>query len=109
MTDDLDRRLGSLFAEPPPPPDPAFADRIVALAAHDQAMRRAHRRALIRIGKEALGLGTIVSTFVLLARYAPDGSAAGMGDSLALGSPAMLGFALLAIWGLAGTRLTSSA
>lgn len=90
MTDDLDRRLAALFAEADPMPDPASADRIVALAAHDQAVRRARRRALLRIGKEALGLGAVLSSFVLLSRYAPEGTAAGLGDSRA-GNAAMLG------------------
>ncbi len=42
---DIDARLAALFASPAPPPDAAFADRIVALARYDVAVRRSWRRA----------------------------------------------------------------
>lgn len=103
MTDSsLDARLAALFAEPMPAPDPGFTGRIVALAAHDLAVRRARRRAFQRIGIEALGLAAVIAAFALLARSAPD--AAGFGDVMTLANPALLGLAMLTLWGLVGLR-----
>ena len=104
MTDDLDRRLAALFDAAPPAPDPAFAKRIVALAAHDQAVRAARRRAFARVGKEALALSAVFASFALLARHAPDAAGVGFGDSIALGSQAMLGLFALLLGGLAAVR-----
>ena len=104
MTDDLDRRLAALFGAPAPAPDPAFAERIIALAAHDQAVRAARRRAFIRVGKEALALSAVFASFAFLARHAPGAASAGFGDSVALGSQAMLGLVALLLGGLAAVR-----
>ena len=104
MTDDLDRRLAALFDEAVPPPDAAFAERIVALAAHDQAVRASRRRAFARVAKEALALAAVVASFAFLARHAPDASAAGLGDSIALSSQAMLGLFALLLGGAAAAR-----
>lgn len=102
MTDDLDRRLGALFAEPAPAPDRAFAERIVALAAHDRAVRIARRRAVRRIGKEALALSAVLASFTVLARNAP--GPAGMGDMIPLASQAMIGIVTLLLGGIAAAR-----
>jgi hypothetical protein len=107
MTDDLDRRLAALFDAPLPPSDPGFTARVIALATHDLSVRRARRRALFQLGKEALALAAVLASFALLARHAPD--AAGMGDHVALGSPALLGVALIALWGIVATRTPSAA
>ena len=48
--DDLDARLAALFADTPAVPNVAFGDRVLALAAYDQAERRARRRAYRRVG-----------------------------------------------------------
>ncbi len=54
---DIDARIAALLADPQPArPDSAFADRIVALAAYDLSTRNSRRRALIQVGREALGL-----------------------------------------------------
>lgn len=98
----LDARLTALLAEPPPPADSVFADRIVALAAHDLAMARARRRAIERVGIETLALIAIIAAFAVLARLSP--GAAGLGDAVGLESPAALGLVLLALWGLVGHR-----
>jgi hypothetical protein len=103
MTDhDLDARLTALLAEPAPPPDPAFTDRIVALARHDLAGRRARRRVIERVGIETLALAAVVVAFASLARTVPQG--AGFGDVVGLASPAMLGLAMLGLWALVGIR-----
>lgn len=104
MTEDLDRRLAALFAGPDPVPDAAFADRIIALAAHDQAVRVARRRALARVAKEAIALTAIFASFAFLARHAPDAASAGFGDSIALGSQAMMGLVALVFGSLAAAR-----
>ncbi len=109
MTDDLDRRLAALFDEPVPAPDQQFAERIVALAGYDRAVRLARRRALTRVGKEALALLAVVASFVLLARHAPNSAGAGLGDSIALGSQAMLGVLTLMLGGIAVTRTGTAA
>lgn len=109
MTDDLDRRLAALFHEPAPTLDEAFAQRIVALARHDRAVRAARHRALTRVGKEALALAAVGASFVFLARYAPDAAGAGLGDTIALSSQAMLGVLTLLLGGIAATRTTTEA
>ena len=102
MTEDLDRRLAALFDAPLPPPDLDFTARVMALAAYDLSVRRARRRALLQLAKEALSLAAVLASFVLLARHAPD--AAGLSEHVALDSPAMLGVALLALWGITAAR-----
>lgn len=105
MTDqDLDVRLAALLARPEPAADPVFAERIVALARHDLALRRARRRAVERVGLEALALSAIVAAFAMLARSGTE--FAGFGDEIALSNPAMLGLAMLGLWGLVGLRPT---
>lgn len=103
MTDtDLDARLSALFADGPPVPDPAFSERIVALAAYDQAERRARGRAFRRVASETVALIAVLATFAILARAAP--GAVEFGDTLPLASPAMLGVAMLGLWALVGLR-----
>lgn len=103
MTDhDIDAQLCKLFAEEPPAADAAFADRVVALAAYDQAARRTRRRALRRAASDSLALVAVVATFALLARAAP--VAADLGDTIPLTSPAMLGVAMIGLWSLVGLR-----
>ena len=69
---DADARLSALLAYPAPPrTDPAFADRVVALAAHDLAARRARRRGFAQIAREALVLTAVLASFALLARAEP--------------------------------------
>ena len=102
MTDDVDRRIAALLAEPPFPADPAFVDRVVALAAYDLAIARSQQRQLVEIGREALALAVVLVSFAMLARLVPDG--VGLGDVVPLGSPAMIGLALLALWGVSAAR-----
>ena len=98
---EVDLRLAALLADPSPPTrDSSFAERIVALAAYELAVRRSRRSVIARVGREALGLGTILASFVGLASAVPD-SAAGLGDAVAVGSPAMLGLIMLVAWGVA--------
>lgn len=98
---DTDARLSALLAHSgPTQPDPAFADRVVALAAHDVAARRARRRGLAQIAREALVLAAVVTSFVLLARAEP--MLAGAGNSISLGGPAMMGILALLMWSLVG-------
>ena len=109
MTDEeIHVRLAALLTEPAPAPDPAFADRIVALARFDLACHRARRRGFARIGREAVALTAVLATFALLA-WMPSGAAAGIGDALPLASPAMLGVTLLALWALVANRQPASA
>ena len=104
MTDaDLDRRLAALLREAAPPRDDRFAERVVALAAYDLALRRSRRRALARVAREAAALGAALGAFWLLAREQGD-VIAGFGDAIAIASPAMLGVTLLALWGVASAR-----
>ena len=102
MTDDLDRRIAALFDLPPPQPDAEFTARVVALAQYDLAVARARRRSAAQVSHEALGLAAVLASFVLLARNAPD--AASLAGQIPLGSPAMLGVAMLLLWGLVATR-----
>lgn len=109
MTDlETDKSLTALLAEVhPAKTDPAFTDRVVALASLDLALRRSRRRAMTRVVREAMGLVTVLISFVALARMTPD-SAAGLGDAVALNSPAMLGVLMLAAW-IAAMRGTPAA
>lgn len=99
---DVDARLAALFAEAPPAPDPAFCDRVVLLAACEQAERRARRRTLRRVAREGVALAAVLAAFALLARAGP--RAADLGDAVPLASPAMLGLAMLALWALVALR-----
>ncbi|HVM38025.1 MAG TPA: hypothetical protein VM265_06535 [Sphingomicrobium sp.] len=99
---DVDARLRALLAERPPAPDPAFSDRVIGLAAFEQAERRARRRAVRRLASETLALVAVLATFALLARAGP--VAADLGDTIPLASPAMLGLAMLVLWALVGFR-----
>ena len=99
---DIDVRLMALLAQPAPASDPRFADRVVALARHDLAARRARRRAIGQVAIEALALGAVAAAFAFLAGTAPQ--AAGLGDSLGLANPATLGLAMLAMWAIVGIR-----
>jgi hypothetical protein len=99
---ELDARLTAFLADPEPlVGDPAFADRVVALAAQEARIRRLRTRAFAQVGWEAIGLLSIIALFVLLARVGPP---AGMGDALPANSPAMFGVVLLLLLGLIGGR-----
>ena len=98
---DTDARLSALLADPAPPtPDPAFAARVVALASHDLSARRARRRGLAQVAREAMVLAAVLASFAVLARAEP--MLAGAGDSISLDGPAMLGFIALLMWALVG-------
>lgn len=99
---DVDARLEALFMERAPAPDPAFSDRVIALAAYEQTERRSRRRALRRVASETFALIAVLATFALLARAGPE--AAGLGDTIPLASPAMLGLAVLGLWAVVGIR-----
>ena len=75
---DLDARLTALLAEVAPPPDPAFADRIVTLARHDLTLRRARRRAIRRVVVETIALAAVVAAFVCLLACRPTRLALGI-------------------------------
>lgn len=100
MTDsDLDARLAALLADPSvPAKDERFAERVIALAGQEMALRRRRRSAIHRVGLETLAFLAVLGAFTFLARVAPD--AAGPGDSIALGSPAMAGLLVLLMWGM---------
>lgn len=102
---DVDVRLRALFAERQAAPDPAFSDRVIALAACEQIERRARRRAVRRVTSETLALVAVLASFALLARAGPE--AADLGDAVPLASPAMLGLALLALWTVVGFRFAA--
>jgi hypothetical protein len=101
--DDLDTRLAALLSEAAPPADARFANRIVSLAAYDLSLRRSRRRVFERVAQEAAALGAALSAFALLARLPAD-ALAGFGDAMPIASPAMLGVALLALWGIVSAR-----
>jgi hypothetical protein len=103
---DLDARLAGLFADTPVVSNPAFTERVLALAAYDQAQRRARTRALRRIARETVALTAVLATFAILARAAP--GAVELGDTLPLTSPAMLGVAMLGLWALVAVRPAAS-
>lgn len=93
----LDARLAALLRDDSPvEPSEGFANRIVALAAHDLSRRQWRRRTAMRIGRETLGLVAVVFVFTALSRMAPEG--VGFGDILPLASPAMAGLVILALW-----------
>jgi len=96
---ELDAHLAALLRDDSQPaPSADFADRIVALAAHELAQRQWRRRTAVRIGRETLALVAVVFVFAVLARMAPD--SVGSGDTLPLASPAMAGLVMLAMWSL---------
>lgn len=96
---DIDARLAELLREADPTEhDPAFAEKIVSLAASDLARRQWFRRTAVRVGMETAAFGAVLASFTLLARAAPE--SAGFGDSIPLTSPAMAGLAVLLMWGL---------
>lgn len=99
---EVDARLRALFNEQPAVADPAFSDRIIALAAYDRTVRRARQRVVHRTISETLALMTVLVTFILLARAAPASTA--FGDTIPLASPAMLGLAMLVLWALVSIR-----
>ncbi len=95
---EVDLGLAALLADPSSPTrDSVFAERIIALAAYELTVRRSWRSAVAQIGREAIGLATILASFVGLASAVPD-SAAGLGDAISFGSPAMLGLIILVAW-----------
>ena len=108
MIEDVDVRLSALFEEPNSQPDPDFAARVVALAAYDTKVRDARRAAIALVGREALALLAAIICFCLLTLQAP-GQPVGSGDALPLGSPAMLGVTLLALWALVVSQSRASA
>jgi hypothetical protein len=94
---ELDARLAALLRdEPPVPGSDIFADRIVALAAHDLSRRQWRRRTAGRIGRESLGLVAVLFAFIVLAGMAPE--SLGPGDFLPLSSPGMAGLVMLVLW-----------
>ena len=96
---ELDARLAALLQEKSEvPASDGFADRVVALAAHDLSQRQWRRRTAMRIGRETLGLIAVLFVFGTLARMAPN--SVGSGDMLPVASPAMAGLVLLAMWSL---------
>lgn len=99
---EVDLRLRALFDDPLPAADPAFSDRVVALAAYEQSVRLTRRRMARRITSETLALVAVLVTFTLLARAAP--MPADLGDTVPLASPAMLGLTMLALWAMVGLR-----
>jgi hypothetical protein len=100
-----DERLSALLAHAADPePDPAFAERVVALASYDVKLRRARRRTLVQVGKEALALGTILAAFAFLSEMGP---AAGFGESVPAGSPAMAGLVMLILWAIVAFPISS--
>ena len=103
---ELDARVAALFAAPAPEPDPGFAGRIVALARLDLAVRRSRREAIERIAVETAALAAVIAPLALLARFAPD--PAGFGDVVTITNPAMLGLAMLALWGLVTLRVPAA-
>jgi hypothetical protein len=108
MIEDVDVRLSALFEELDSSPDPGFAARVIALAAYESRVRRARRAAVILIGREALALLAVLVCFCLLTLQAP-GQPVGSGDALPLGSPAMIGVALLALWALVASQNRAAA
>lgn len=108
MIEDVDVRLSALFVEFDSPPDPDFAARVVALAAYDLKVSRARRAAVTQVGREALALVAVLVCFCLLTLQAP-GQPVGPGDALPLGSPAMIGVALLALWALVASQNRAAA
>lgn len=96
---ELDERLAALLRDDSPvQARDDFADRIVALAAHDLSQRQWRRRTVMRIGRETLGLIAVLFVFAVLARMAPE--SVGFGDILPLASPAMAGLVMLIMWSL---------
>lgn len=105
--DDIDLRLKALLAEAPSAPDTAFANKIIALAAYDAALHRARRRTTFRIVGECAALAVILVAFAALAR-SPGPALAGLGDTIPMASPAILGIAMLALWCVASLRSEAS-
>ena len=95
----LDARLSALLRDDSPAgSSDDFAERVIALVAHDLSRRQWRRRTAVRIASETLALLAVLSVFAMLSRMAPDN--VGSGDILSLASPAMLGLVVLVMWGL---------
>ena len=103
MTEDIDARLITLFAEFDFPGDPKFVGRVITLAAYDLKVRHARHAAFGRIAREGLALSAVLVCFFLLTLQAP-GQPAGAGDALPWNSPATFGVTLLALWALIASQ-----
>lgn len=104
MSDDMDRKLASLFALPRAEPDPAFADRVMRSVLAEQRLVAARRVAWTRFAAEMCATGAAILAFVFLARFAPADS----GEFVPLFSPAFAGLLLLGLWVAVSVRPSES-
>ncbi|HEX9953958.1 MAG TPA: hypothetical protein VGB48_01935 [Allosphingosinicella sp.] len=103
MADDheTDLRLASLLAAPEREPDERFVLQVRQAIIADQALAAARKSAWRKFGVEMVATGAVVVAFLLLNR----GAVALPKDvAIPFYHPAMIGFLLLALWGLVATR-----
>lgn len=93
---DIDRRLGELLRADVPRPDPAFAERVVAVARIEHQLAAARRRAWSRLAADAAAAVALGLTFFLLSQQ----QAPGPEGIIPLQGPVMAGLVMLALWGL---------
>lgn len=93
--DDIDRRLGAMLRAAEPPPDPAFAERVMLAARIEREFAAARRRSLLKAAMDCAGAVAVGAAFLLLSQIEPP-AAEGM---ISLQGPAMAGLVMLALWG----------
>ena len=93
---DIDRRLGELLRAADPPPDPAFADRVLLAARLDRELAAARRRSWRKAAVDCAGALAVGAAFLLLARLQPPAIA----GVVAFDEPAMAGLVMIGLWSL---------
>ncbi|HEY0149260.1 MAG TPA: hypothetical protein VGB70_09660 [Allosphingosinicella sp.] len=98
---DIESRLAALLATPERAPDERFVLQVRQALIADQALAAARSKAWRKFAVELAATGAVVLAFWLLNR---SGSALPEGTAIPLYNPAMIGFLLLALWGLVAMR-----
>ncbi|HEY7809625.1 MAG TPA: hypothetical protein VIA98_04515 [Allosphingosinicella sp.] len=98
---ETDLVLANLLAPPQREPDERFVLQVRHAMIADQALAAARKSAWRNFGVEMVATGAVVLAFLLLNRGAP---ALPKGAAIPLYNPAMIGFLLLALWGLVAMR-----
>ena len=96
---DIDRRLGELLRDKRLEPDPAFAERVMALVRLEAKLAAARRRAWKRLAAESAVAVSLGLTFFFLSQaQAPDPA-----GFISLQGPVAAGLVMLVLWGFVST------
>lgn len=91
---DIDRRLGALLRQPDPPPDPAFAGRVLLAARMDQHLAQARRQAWRRALIDSSAVAAVGLSFFFLAQTEHPAA----DNMISLQGPAMAALVMLLLW-----------